>query len=53
MARNEYKKLTDEDKFARRYYCKHARLGTIRGEKKRNKKRMREYDKKLIEEELK
>lgn len=53
MNRNEFKKLTEEDKFARRYYCKHARLGTIRGEKKRNKKRMREYNKKMIKEETK
>lgn len=52
MARNEHKKLTEEDKFARKYFGKHARLGTIRSERKRNKKKMRKYNKKLIKEEF-
>lgn len=52
MARNEHKKLTEEDKFARKYFCKHARLGTIRSERKRNKKKMRKYNKKLVKEEF-
>ena len=28
-ARNEKKKLTFEDKFARHFYCQHARLNSI------------------------
>ena len=52
MARNEHKKLTEEDEFARKYFGKHARLGTIRSERKRNKKKMRKYNKKLIKEEF-
>ena len=33
-AKNEKKKLTSEDKFARRFYCQHARLNSIRQDKK-------------------
>lgn len=51
MSRNEYKKITSEDKFARKYFCKHVRLGYIKTEKKRNKKKMRQYNKKLVEEQ--
>lgn len=51
MSRNEYKKITSEDKFARKYFCKHTRLGYIRTEKRRNRKKMREYNKKLVEEQ--
>lgn len=37
--RNEKKKLTWEDKFGRKYYCQHARLNSIREDKRRNKKK--------------
>lgn len=33
-AKNEKKKLTFEDKFARHFYCQHARLNSIRQDKK-------------------
>lgn len=32
-AKNEKKKLTFEDKFARHFYCQHARLNSIRQDK--------------------
>lgn len=49
--RSRHKKLTYEDKFARRYYCRHARLGQLRYEKKHQKKLMRRIYKHEIEEE--
>lgn len=48
---NIYKKLTHEDKFARHYYCKHARLNSIRSDKKRNKKWMRRYNRRMVQDE--
>ena len=33
MKSNIHKKLTKEDKFARKYYCQHARLNSIRIDK--------------------
>lgn len=50
--RNEKKKITWEDKFGRKYYCKHARLGLVRFQKKTNNKTMRRYNKNLIEKSL-
>lgn len=47
-----YKKLTYEDKFARRYYPNHARLGQLRYEKKQQKKSMRRIHKQEIEEAI-
>jgi len=38
------RKLTREDKFARKYYCKHARLNSVRADKKRNKKVLRKWE---------
>lgn len=55
MKSNIYKKITTENKFARRYYCNHARLNSIRRDKKENSKAFRRYNKKLcqkIEENL-
>ena len=37
------RKLTREDKFARKYYCKHARLNSVRADKKKNKKKIRKW----------
>ena len=34
MKSNEHKKRTFEDKFARYFYCKHARLNYLRSDKK-------------------
>ena len=41
MARNTYKKETFEDKFARKYYCSHARLNSVRKDKKEQHKKFR------------
>ena len=40
-----HKKVTEEDKFGRKYYCDHARLNLIRFQKKRQKKQMRKWRK--------
>lgn len=42
---NIHKKVTKEDKFARKYYCDKARLNSIREDKKRQKKKFRQYEK--------
>ena len=34
MKNNSYKRDYPEDKFARKYYCTHARLGQLRNDKK-------------------
>ena len=46
-AKNEKKKLTFEDKFARRFYCQHARLNSIRQDKKNCTRKMRRINKKI------
>lgn len=43
MKGNIHKRVTYEDKFARRYYCKHARLGTLRRDKKNQKRVFRRW----------
>lgn len=53
MKNNLHKKITKEDKFARHFYCKHARLNSIREDKKRQKRKMRHYSKKIINNEEK
>ena len=50
--RNSKKKLTHEDKFARKNYCQHARLNSIRSDKRQAKKKMRIIDKKIIKKDL-
>lgn len=50
MNRNEYKKETYEDRFARRYYCKRARLNSVREGKRRQHKEFRQLNKKLCTE---
>ena len=50
--RNEKKKLTWEDKFGRKFYCQHARLNSVRSDKKRNKKIMRKINKKICKKAL-
>lgn len=49
MRRNAYKKETFEDKFARRYYCEHARLNSIRSDKKEQHKKFRRDFKKSLD----
>lgn len=51
-ARNEKKKLTFEDKFARHFYCPYARLNSIRNDKKQATRKMRRINKKIIEKSL-
>lgn len=41
MKSNIHKKITFEDKFARKYFCKHARLNSIRQDKKEQHKKFR------------
>jgi hypothetical protein len=43
---NIHKKITREDKFARKFYCPKARLNSIRLDKKIQKKKLRSYLKK-------
>ena len=51
-AKNEKKKLTFEDKFARRFYCQHARLGTIRQNKHDCTHKMRRINKEICRKVL-
>lgn len=51
--KNEYKKITQEDKFARKYFGSKTKKAIKRDENKKNKKIMRRYNKKLIEKSLK
>lgn len=44
MKSNIHKKITHEDKFARKFYGKHARLGRLRAEKRANNKKIRSKD---------
>lgn len=50
MERNEKKKYTQIDRFARKWYCDHARLNLLRHEKKAAKRKMRKHDKQIIKE---
>ena len=45
MKSNIHKKITFEDKFARKFYCSHARLNAIRQNKKEGHKKYRSYNK--------
>lgn len=44
---NEHKKDFREDKFARDYYCQHARLNQLREDKKQSRRKTRRKNKKL------
>lgn len=46
---NQYKKYYSEDKFARKYYCQHARLNQVRYDKKQSQRKVRRIIKKIIE----
>jgi len=50
--RNEFIKETFEDKFARKFYCNHARLNSVRRDKKYNSKKFRRVCKKYIDKEM-
>jgi len=49
MANNSHKKEYNEDKFARKFYCPHARLNQLREDKKRSRRKHRKNNKKIIE----
>lgn len=49
--KSEHKKTTYEDRFARKYYCQHARLGYTRYTKRSNSKAFRKYNKDLCKGE--
>lgn len=51
-SRNDKKKMTFEDKFARHFYCEHARLNSIRNDKKQCTRKFRKMNKKLCEKGL-
>ena len=50
MKGNIHKKVTLEDKFARRFYCDHARLNQLRHEKKMQRKLFRRWRKRGTED---
>lgn len=52
MKNNIHKKIYSEDKFARRYYCNHARLNQIRFDKECESKAWRNYIKEQQEEQM-
>ena len=47
MKGNSHKKRTFIDRFARNYYCQHARLNYLRADKRLAKRQERHYNKKL------
>ena len=51
-AKNEKKKLTFEDKFARHFYCQHARLNSVRQDKKNCTHKMRKINKEICRKAL-
>jgi hypothetical protein len=51
-AKNEKKKLTFEDKFARHFYCQHARLNSIRQDKHDCTRKMRKINKEICRKAL-
>lgn len=50
MKSNAHKKRTFEDKFARHFYCNHARLNYLRFDKKQCRRKERHYEKSLCNE---
>lgn len=44
MKRSIHKKVTKEDKFARKFYCQNSRLTQLRSEKRTQKKKFRKTD---------
>lgn len=49
MKGNAHRKDYNEDKFARAFYCQHARLNQLRQDKKASRKKTRQKNKKLCE----
>lgn len=51
-AKNEKKKLTFEDKFARHFYCQHARLNSVCQDKHDCTRKMRQINKEICRKAL-
>ena len=51
-SRNDKKKMTYEDKFARNFYCQHARLNSIRRDKKQCTRKFRKINKNLCKKSI-
>lgn len=49
MKGNSYRKDYGEDKFARAFYCQHARLNQVRQDKKASKRKTRRKNKKFLQ----
>ena len=49
MKGNSYRKDYNEDKFARVFYCQHARLNQVRQDKKASKRKTRRKNKKILQ----
>ena len=47
MKGNIHRKATFEDKFARNFYCQHARLNSVRQDKKESRKKWRRINKEI------
>ena len=52
MKNNDYRKEFGIDEFARKYYCKHARLNQLRSDKKQAKRKSRRNAKNLLTNRL-
>jgi hypothetical protein len=52
MANNLHKRDYQEDKFARNFYCQHARLNQLRQDKKRGKRKTRRKNKRALFKQL-
>jgi hypothetical protein len=49
MKGNSYRKDYSEDKFARAFYCQHARLNQVRADKKQSRRKTRRKNKNFYE----
>ena len=49
MKGNSYRKDYNEDKFARAFYCQHARLNQLRSDKKQSRRKTRRKNKNFCE----
>ena len=49
MKGNSYRKDYSEDKFARAFYCQHARLNQLRSDKKQSRRKTRRKSKNFYE----
>ena len=45
---NEYRKIFSIDRFARHWYCQHARLNQLRSDKREAKRKLRRQTKEML-----